>query len=311
MAHELTKTDHLFTVRTAPWHKLGTVVQEAPDSATALKLARLDWRVCQTPCLYEIDGEQRTLPSRVINYRNDTGEALGCVSAGYRIVQNEEAFAFTDHLIGEGVRYETAGSLKGGRSVWMLAQLPPEKILGDEIAPYLLFANGHDGLTAVQVCMTPIRVVCNNTLNLSLNKAMRKWAFNHSGDIATKINEAKQTLQLAGKYMTALDAEADRLATENISQTEIRDFIERLFPIRENGGKIAIDNAKKRIERFHSCYEADDVANFRGTKWGLILAMSDYTSHVPLRDNRHRERHLAKTVLTGAGLLDKAVATVG
>ena len=309
MSHEITKTDHLFTVRTAPWHGLGTVVEDAPDSTTALKLARLDWSVCQTPCLYEIDGKQKTFPTRFINYRSDTGEALGCVGVGYQIVQNAEAFAFTDHLLGEGVRYETAGSIKGGRNVWMLAKLPPERILGDEIAPYLLFANGHDGQTAVQVCMTPIRVVCNNTLNLALNGAMRKWSFYHSGNFSSRISDAAQTLQLVGRYMKTLAVQAERLATEKISQTEIHRFVETLFPIK--GGKTAETNAKNRIERFHACYHADDVENFRGTKWGLLLAMSDYTSHILLRNDKQRERHFAKTVLAGAELLDKAFTMVG
>ena len=109
--------------------------------------------------------------------------------------------------------------------------------------------------------------------------------------------------------METLSEQAERLATKKVLQEEIQRFIEKLFPISD--GKAAETNAKNRIERFHSCYNADDVTNFRGTKWGLILAMSDYTSHIPLRNDRHRERHLAKTVLTGAELLDKALTLVG
>ena len=99
--------------------------------------------------------------------RDKDRKVLGVVSDRYKIVQNEEAFAFTDTLLGEGVRYETAGSLQGGKKVWMLAHLPHEYIIsGERISPYLVFFNSHDGSGAIKAAITPIRVVCQNTLNL-------------------------------------------------------------------------------------------------------------------------------------------------
>ena len=101
---------------------------------------------------------------------------MGVVSDRYRIVQNEEAFQFTDDLLGEGVTYETAGSLQGGKKVWMLAKLPEKYIIaGDEVTPYLVFFHSHDGSSGVKVAMTPVRVVCQNTLNLALGTAKRIW----------------------------------------------------------------------------------------------------------------------------------------
>ena len=93
---------------------------------------------------------------------------MGIVSDRYKVVQNQDAFQFTDELLGEGVTYETAGSLQIGREFWMLARMPQQYIIaGDEIAPYLVIMNSHDGGSGVKVAMTPIRVVCQNTLTIS------------------------------------------------------------------------------------------------------------------------------------------------
>lgn len=146
--------ESMFYTRTKPWHGLGVQVQEAPESKDALRLAGLDWKVYQrevyTDSGIRIDGYRA-------NVRNTDNKVLGVVTERYKIVQNEEAFAFTDALLGKGVRYETAGSLQEGRKVWLLAQLPKEYIIsGEQISPYLVFSNSHDGSAAVRVAVTPI-----------------------------------------------------------------------------------------------------------------------------------------------------------
>ena len=101
------------------------------------------------------------------NVRDTDQQILGVVTDRYKVVQNEDAFAFTDQLLGEGVSYETAGSLQNGRRIWMLAKLPQRYIIsGDEIEPYLVFMNAHDGTGAIKAAMTPIRVVCQNTFEI-------------------------------------------------------------------------------------------------------------------------------------------------
>ena len=111
----------MFYTRTKPWHGLGTMVEEAPTSGAALELAGLDWRVVQKNLVTE---EGITVPGFRANLRETDNQVLGVVSDRYKVVQNEEAFAFTDELLGEGVTYETAGSLQNGRRTWILAKLP-------------------------------------------------------------------------------------------------------------------------------------------------------------------------------------------
>lgn len=137
----------MFYTRTKPWHGLGTMVEEAPTSGAALELAGLDWRVVQKNLVTE---EGITVPGFRANLRETDNQVLGVVSDRYKVVQNEEAFAFTDELLGEGVTYETAGSLQNGRRTWILAKLPTRYIIsGDEITPYLVFMNSHDGSGAI------------------------------------------------------------------------------------------------------------------------------------------------------------------
>lgn len=128
----------MFSVREKPWHGLGTVVEQAPDSQTALEISGLNWNVIQKN-LMTTDGNSE-IPGFKANIRDIDNSVLGIVTDRYKVVQNSEAFAFTDALLGEGVSYETAGSLQGGRRTWILARLPHQYIInGDEITPYMVF----------------------------------------------------------------------------------------------------------------------------------------------------------------------------
>ena len=192
----------MFSVREKPWHGLGRIVAEAPTSKEALKLAGLDWKVVQEPIYTEL---HRVVEGYKANVRDSDRKVLGVVSDRYKVVQNADAFSFTDELLGKGVRYETAGSLQEGKKVWLLARLPREYIIGGErISPYLVFSNTHDGSGSVKVAVTPVRVVCNNTLNLALSTASRSFSMVHTGNIQDKIQEAKDTLFMAEKYMDCL-----------------------------------------------------------------------------------------------------------
>ena len=158
-------------VREKPWHNLGVMCEEAPNSAEALRIAGLDWTVESKPVF---TGDGMEIPGYKLNQRSSDGKPLGIVSNKYRIVQNVDAFEFTDELVGGDVRYETAGSLNGGKRIWLLAKMPDTKVCGDAVEPYLCFSNDHSGNSGIKVCCVPIRVVCGNTLNLALSSAKRE-----------------------------------------------------------------------------------------------------------------------------------------
>lgn len=274
--------ESMFYVREVPWHGLGTKVDVAPTSADAIRLAGLDWIVESNP-IYDKNGVE--IPGFKANTRNTDNSVLGVVSNKYQIVQNSKAFEFTDSLLDEGVTYETAGSLKNGKTIWLLAKMPQQKILGDEFDPYVCFMNTHDGTGAVKVCMTPIRVVCNNTLNLALSSAKRSWSTRHMGDIDSKLIEAKHTLGLANDYMKSLEEEADRLANIKMSDSDILKMLDELYPIDTiNDTSRKIENINSIKDNFFKCLNMPDIKQFKNTAWGVMNAVSDQATHLaPIR----------------------------
>ena len=298
--------ESMFSVRETPWHGLGTIVQEAPTSADALRLAGLDWTVNQNPVFTEGGFE---IPNYKANVRSSDNTVLGIVTDRYKVVQNAEAFAFTDSIIDTGnVLYETAGSLRNGKTIWMLARMPETNILGDKFDPYMCFTNSHDGSGAVKVCMTPIRVVCNNTLNMALANASRCWSTKHIGDISSKLEEAKHTLIMANNYMKKLDEEADKLANQKISEDEIAKILDELFPVNEDKDS---DRKKNNVEEAKNqimiCYMAPDIAKFIGTKYGFLNAVSDWCGHAtPARNTASYKSNNWGRIMNGHPIFDLA-----
>ncbi len=128
--------------------------------------------------------------------------------------------------------YETAGALQGGRKVWMLARMPHRYIIaGDEIAPYLVVMNSHDGSSGIKVAMTPIRVVCQNTLNLALDSAKRIWTTKHTENVMLRVHEAEETLGLAEKYMSELGRGIDTLSRIRLTNKKVMEFMAEFFPV--------------------------------------------------------------------------------
>ena len=300
----------MFYVRETPWHGLGTKVMEAPTSKRALELAGLDWKVVQEPIYTE---NNELIEGYKANVRDVDRKTLGVVTDRYKIIQNEEAFAFTDELLGEGVRYETAGSLQGGKKVWILARMPQEYIIsGERISPYLLFSNTHDGSGAIKVALTPIRVVCNNTLNLALSTAKRSWSMIHTGDVHGKINEARDTLFMAEKYMDSLGKEFENLRMKKLPDSQVMEYIEILFPIDENYSSQQVRNIKKLQEDVKIRYfDAPDLQDVGKNAYRFINAVSDFATHAnPLRRTANYKENLFLRTVDGNPLIDKAYQLV-
>lgn len=296
--------------REKPWHGLGTRVEEAPTSADALRLAGLDWTVKQRPVFLE--GASEPVPNYKANVRDRDGTVLGIVTDRYKVVQNAEAFAWTDDLIGGDVRYETAGSLKAGRKIWLLAKMPTAKVAGDDVEPYLCFSNTHDGSGAVKVCLTPVRVVCNNTLNLALHTAKRSWAMKHVGDMNGKLDEARRTLELAERYMLCLDAQALQLANVTVTDEKLEKILSELFPCdKEKDSQRKQNTVKAMKDEFMVCWFMPDLAKFRGTGWGVVNAMADMVGHSqPRRNTQNYRENNWDRIMDGHELLDRVTVKV-
>ena len=296
----------MFYTRQKPWHGLGTEVQEAPTSEKALIYAGLDWNVIQQDVYTE---EKIFIPGYKVNLRDSDGAALGIVSDRYRVVQNSEAFRFTDDLLGEGVTYETAGSLNGGRKTWLLAKLPQRYIIsGDEIEPYLVVMNSHDGSSGIKVAMTPIRVVCQNTLNLALTRAKRIWTTKHTTNVMGRVHEAQMTLGLAEKYMTALGREIDLLSDIRLSDRMAKEFLDEMFPINDDMTDLQRrNNSRMREDLEYRYWDAPDLEHVGKNGYRFINAVADFATHAePIRRTKNYEENLFMRTVEGNPLIDKA-----
>lgn len=302
--------ESMFYTREKPWHGLGVQVQEAPTSADALRLARLDWNVVQEPIYTDFN---ESIEGYKANVRDSDRKVLGVVSDRYKVVQNTDAFSFTDGLLGKGVRYETAGSLQEGRKVWLLARLPREYIIaGERISPYLVFSNTHDGSGSVKVAVTPVRVVCNNTLNLALSTAKRSFSMVHTGNIQDKIQEAKETLFMAEEYMDCLGIEFEQLRRQKMTDEQVKAYIEILLPMEKEPTQIQSKNIiRLREDMMKRYYDAPDLQKVGSNAYRFINAVSDFATHSnPLRRTANYNENLFLRTVDGNPLIDRAYQIV-
>lgn len=296
----------MFSVREVPWHRLGNIVSNALTSKEAIIAAGMNWEVVQ---------EELTTTSGIkmdgyfANVRSDNRYPLGIVTKRYKIVQNIEAFEFTDSLFGdEGVLYETAGVLNHGKSIWCLAKMPDTEIAGDKVNPYLVLTTSHDGKNAIRAAVTPIRVVCQNTLNLALSKAARSWSIRHTGDLKGKMIEARRTLQLAKQYMLDLTDVGNRLVKEKVDGGYVWDMTQFLFPVdKDDSQRIKTNQQAQQNDFLFRLQNAPDLSGIRDTKWGLIQAASDTATHSkPLRETENYWENGFAKLLNGHDVIDRA-----
>ena len=306
MAHNV---ETMFYTRQKPWHGLGVQVSKALTSREALRISGLDWKVVQQP----IYTDGKLIANLKANVRDRDNANLGVVSNRYTVVQNVEAFEFTDNLLGEGVRFENVGVLQNGRRCFILAKLPDRYMVdGERIDPYLVFCNSHDGSLALTIFMTPIRIVCMNQLNLALKKASRSWSAKHVGDVQWKLHEAHETLKLAHTYMGALGNEINVMNKIKFPDTKIYSHINELFPVPAD----ASDIQRKNIKQIHDdiitrYYEAPDLKLLPKNAYRFINAVSDHATHsAPIRKTENYSENLFMKTLEGHPTIDKAYTLI-
>ncbi len=300
----------MFYVREKPWHGLGTRIEEAPTSTDALVYAGLDWEVMQED-VYTEGGS--LIPGYKVNLRSTDAATLGIVSDRYKVVQNEDAFQFTDDLLGEGVTYETAGALQGGRKVWMLARMPHRYIIaGDEIAPYMVVMNSHDGSSGIKVAMTPIRVVCQNTLNLALNSAKRIWTTKHTENVMLRVLEARETLLLAEKYMGERGRGIDELSKVKLTDRKAMEYMQEFFPVTNDLPEVQRKNNLRLLDNLKARYwDAPDLSNVGKNGYRFVNAVSDFATHAdPIRRTKNYDENLFLRTVEGNPMIDRAYKMV-
>ena len=297
--------------RTVPWSDLATVVDEAPRSVDALRLAGLDWTAEQSELMYiDHTGAQRAT-GQMANFRSDTGAFLGAVSQTYQPMNNEDAFAFCDYLVDSGsAAYSSAGSLKGGAITFISLELPTTDILGDLHDRYIVVVNDFTGRHALRIVPTSIRVACMNTVNLMLRNAQRIISIAHVGNVQQKLEAAKTSLFATEQYNAELKKEAERLAKVKVSKADLENLLNKLFPIPEDGcSKQRANNIVYMRGLFNKALTAPDLANFAGTAYAVVQAAADAGYHrASLRKNAQHQETIFGQLLTGSKVLDATYA---
>lgn len=261
-------------MRTSTWENLG-VKASTNSFRELLREADLDYNVVTEDLYTEHNGTKLLVPGRKVALREDTNEVFGVVSDRYQVCQNREALDFVEHI--EGLSLLSAGA--NGGQVWMIGQLPEVTVLGDRIAPHLIFQNSHDGSSSVRTTICMLRIVCQNQFIASFRESPATINIRHQGDLEEKLLVARATMSNVYEYVKNYDTVANTLVTKKVTPKKFDQILEGFFKVPEDASPRAISSIMERRERMYDAYNAEDNQNFKGTKWGLINAYSDLVTH--------------------------------
>lgn len=272
-----------------PWHQLGRPVdgiQSGEDMAVA---ANLDWSVLENELTFALPDPDRvdeTLTQTVPDYKALTrgvdGHYLATVRKTYKPIQNEEMFSFAEALMGEGVKFETAGALYDGRVVWALAVVEDLiiRVDGDDspILPYMVLTTGHDSLHAFRVKNSPTRVVCANTLDAALKGEGREAIIRHTKTAPDRIAVAKAAKKIGIAYFDAFQNFATQLSAKKMTLRDVTAFTEKLIPTAPDAERTSKSDAQ-RAEIMSIIQHADNLADMDLTGWKVYNAVGQWADH--------------------------------
>lgn len=288
MAHELETVNGqtaFASLREPAWHGLGTVFSEEVTTAEMLKLAHLDnWNVrledVTIPEGFASD-KSFSFVTRTNPFNPEQNDVLGVVGERYVPLQNEDLFDFGDLMLDGGGRWETAGSIKGGRQVFGSLALERETVLdpngvSDKVNTYLLINTSHDGSVAIQASITPVRVVCANTLNLALKgKAKQSFKIRHTSTASGKVAQAREALGLANKYMDEFDKLAHDMISKEITKAKFDEIVALAYPAPEKDAKGSFKKYNDKMDLIQSIYVGEYNNTISGTAWGAFNALTE------------------------------------
>ena len=313
MAHNLNFNNRtgkysFFSVKEKVWHNLGQIVEEYPTSEEAIKFAGLDYEVEKSPLFtkgtglvesqdgLKLSDSELKVPNYFANIRTDNNTVLGVVGKDYHIVQNCEAFSFFDSIVGggNGILYETAGALGNGERIFITAKLPDYIRVGngDDITEkYIFLTTSHDGSGSITAAFTPIRIVCQNTLNASLRNMSNVVRIRHTSGAKQRLEDAHKVMGLANKLSTQLEETFNYWAKIKIGDAEMKKLIQlALCPNKETLNHLQKGNAEELSAVFKNTVEdafayammsdAQQMETTKGTLFGAYNAVTGFYQNV-------------------------------
>ena len=313
MAHDLNfnqKTGQysFFSVKEKPWHNLGLIVDQYPTSAEAIQYAGLDYEVAKLP-----SGKEELSDSSFFTYRTDTEVVLGSrVGPIYEILQNRDAFSFFDEIVGggDGILYETAGALGRGERVFITAKLPDYIRVGkdDVTEKYIFLTSSHDGSASITEAFTPVRIVCQNTLNAALRNKTNVVRFRHTTNVKERFANAHKVMGIANHYTKELEGIFNQWAKVKVTDREVHKLIQlALCPGKETLELLSkgayedtstkFKNTVEDVFTYAMLSESQQMDTTKGTLFGTYNAVTGYYQNVC--DYKSDEKKFDSIVVTG------------
>jgi phage/plasmid-like protein (TIGR03299 family) len=286
-----------------PWHGLGVRVEGCMTSDEAIVKAGLDWEVEKKDIFIfkNNDGEVMSdadrmtiVPSHFAVVRIPDQKPLGVVGSRYVPLQNKQAFSWFDDLVAmKEAIYETAGSLRGGKIIWIMAKLPGMMGWADDpIEKWLVLSNTHDGSGKVRIDCSPVRVVCMNTLKAAMGSTEVSYEMLHTLGMADHIPDVREALGAVTTYFIELQGSLETLRGVQMTQEEIKKYVIRLFPARvkmvkddDLSGVLEAEigpRIQKQIEKVLELIDigkGTDIPGVRGTAYGAYNAVVEWADH--------------------------------
>ncbi|WP_353151529.1 DUF932 domain-containing protein [Chryseobacterium sp.] len=314
-----------FSVKEKAWHGLGQIVSQHPTSAEAIRHAGLDYEVEKSPLFTKgrgiveiaegivVQDREIEVPNYFANIRTDNNTVLGVVGKDYHIVQNKDAFTFFDSIVGggSGIMYETAGALGEGERIFITAKLPNYIRIGnsdDVIEKYIFLTTSHDGSGSITAAFTPVRIVCQNTLNASLRNMSNVVRIKHTAGAKQRLSDARKVMGLANSMTTHLDGTFNHWAGIRIKDSEVKKLIQlALCPNKESydllkkGAEDELSTMFKNTVEDAFAYammnDTQQLDTTKGTLFGAYNAVTGYFQNV--RNYKDNEAKLQSIVLGG------------
>lgn len=314
-----------FSVKEKAWHNLGQIVEAHPTSEEAIKFAGLDYEVEKSPLFtkgsgiientngIEITSSELEVPNYFENIRTDNNTVLGVVGKDYHIVQNFEAFSFFDAIVGggNGILYETAGALGNGERIFITAKLPDYIRVGngDDITEkYIFLTTSHDGSGSITAAFTPVRIVCQNTLNASLKNMSNVVRIRHTVGAKERLEDAHKVMGLANKLSNELENTFNHWTKITVGDDEMKRLIQLVFCSNketlnhlQKGSFDDLSTVFKNTVDDAFAYamisESQQMETTKGTLFGAYNAVTGYFQNV--RSYKDNEAKLQSIVLGG------------
>lgn len=322
MAHNLDTTNgqtSFVSAREDAWHALGTTLDHTFTAEEAMEHGLLGgWDVRKTPMLaLDDDGSQVAMPGKYAVLRTNpvtsAAEALGTVGEAYKIIQNEEHAGLLNALVDEsGAHFETAGALDGGRRVFITMKLPGHMQIGgvDRVENYIAAVNSHDGSTAFTMMVTPVRIVCQNTLNLAFQDSKSQFRIRHtSGATNALAQHAREALDLTFKYLEGFQEQAEQLINASLTQTRFEELILQEFGVHKDSPLSTLTRTENKLDEMSRLFaEANTQAGIRDTAWAGLNALTEWDDHFSPTRGDDREGSRAKKAVMDPTFKNRALS---